>query len=149
MPRTLLVPVANFAALAMLLAGQNIATQCLAKADKDKGETLKENVAQADLVAVGKVTGTIDLGAGSFYYVTIELTEVLKGPKETKTIALRVGSVPGQDPPAYTNKGTEGVWLFGKEGNKVQDTQTRPLVSYVPKADEKTVRDILDKKSEK
>jgi hypothetical protein len=132
-------------AIVLLFLGHDI----LAKPDKDKGETLKENVTQAEVVGVGKVTGTIEVGAGSYYYITIELTEVLKGPKDTKTIALRVGSVPGQDPPAYTKKGTEGVWLFGKEGNKVQGTPTRPLVSYQPAGDAKAVKEILEKKDEK
>jgi hypothetical protein len=132
-------------AVVLLLAGQDIR----AKPDKEKPEALKENVSQAEVVGVGKVTGTIDLGAGSFYYVTIELTEVLKGPKDTKTIALRVSSVPGQDPPAYTKKGTEGVWLFGKAGNNVKNTETRPLISYLPAADAKAVREALDKKNDK
>src|SRR5947209_5259954 len=92
-------------AVLVLVAGQNLAAQ----PDKDKGDTLKENVAQAELVAIGKVTGTIDVGAGSFYYITIELTDVLKGQKDTKTIAVRVRSVPSEEPPAYTKKGTEGV----------------------------------------
>jgi hypothetical protein len=123
--------------------------EIVAKPDKDKAEVLKDNIAQAELVGVGKVTGTIETGAGSFYYVTIELTEIMKGPKDVKTIALRVSSVPGQDPPGYSKKGTEGVWLLGKEGKKVQDTPTRALVTYLPAADVKAIREILDKKDEK
>lgn len=110
------------------------------------GEALEKKIAQAELVAVGKTAGTIEVGAGSFYYVTIELTEVLKGPNEKKTVAIRVGSVPGREPPAYTKKGTEGVWLFGKAGNSVKEIETRMLLHYLPAEDLKAVRELLGKK---
>ena|ERR1043166_5666829 len=136
-------------AVLLLLAGRNIEAPDATTATQEKGETLNEKVAQADLVAVGKIAGTIEIGAGSFYYVTIELTEVLKGPKGKKTVAFRVGSVPGREPPPYTKKGTEGVWLLGKEAKSVQDIETRGLLFYLPAGELKAVRDILGKKAEK
>jgi hypothetical protein len=132
----------------LVIAGRTIEVQDPAK-PAEKAETLKVKIAQSELVAVGKISGTIEVGAGSFYYVTIELTEVLKGPKDKKTVAFRVGSVPGREPPPYTKKGTEGMWLLGKAGNNVQGVEIRGSVIYLPLTELPAVKDLLPKAKEK
>ena len=136
-------------AVLLILTGRSQGAQDAATAAQEAGEALRKKVDQAEVVAVGKVSGTIEVGAGSFYYVTIELTEALKGPKEKKAVAIRVGSVPGREPPAYTKKGTQGIWLLGKAGNSVKDIETRAMLFYLPAEDLKAVREILGKKAEK
>jgi len=131
----------------LLIAGRTIEAQDHGK-PAEKAEPLKEKVAQAELVAVGKITGTIEVGAGSFYYVTLELTDVLKGPKDKKKVAFRVGSVPGREPPPYTKKGSEGVWLLGNPGKSVMDVETRGLLSYLPLKELPAVREVLPKAKE-
>ena len=77
--------------------------------------------------------------------MTIELTEVLKGQTDKKTVAFRVGSVPGREPPPYTKKGTEGVWLFGKADRKVEGVEVRALVTYLPLKELPAVKEVLPK----
>src|SRR4051794_24982206 len=79
----------------------------------EKAETqLKQDLAAADIVVVGKVTETGLSAASSFDVGVIAVREVLKGDARTEKAHFKFASTGGGRVAPYGKKGVDGVWVL-------------------------------------
>jgi hypothetical protein len=123
----------------LLLAATTAAT---APADKPADE-LKDKIEKADIVVVGKVTQTGLSSASSFDVGVIEVSEVLKGKEDTKTVNFKFASSGNGNVAPYGKKGVEGVWVLGTEGKYMS---AREVLSFQPLKELDAVKKLLPKK---
>jgi hypothetical protein len=120
----------------------HIAAQPAGDKKKDKGLSLQERIAKADIVVVGKVTEVGLSAASSFDVGAIEVREVLKGNGKIKAVKFRFPSRGDEAAAAYGKKGVDGVWILGKEGGYMG---ARGVLSFQPLTDLKTVMELIAK----
>jgi hypothetical protein len=127
----------------LLTVGMSAAAQGPGQPGKEKaGTSLKQKVAAADLVVLGKVSQTGLSAASSFDVGVIEVREVLKGEAKTKTVHFKfISSGNGQIAP-YGKKGVDGVWILGKKGAYLE---AREVLAHLPPQDLNAVKEIIAK----
>jgi hypothetical protein len=113
-----------------------------APAKKEKpSDSLKDQIAKADIIVVGKVSKSGLSAASSFDVSAVDVRTVLKGPA-VKTVHIRT---PSRGITAPLGKvGTEGVWLLGKEGAYLS---ARNVVAFRPLGELDKVKEALPKKA--
>jgi hypothetical protein len=124
----------------LVVVGLGIAGQQPGKDQSDAA--LKQKLAAADLVVVGKVTQTGLSAASSFDVGVIEVGEVLRGDKAVKTANFRFTSTGSGKVAPYGKKGVEGVWILGKKGAYME---AREVLQYLPAEEAKNVKDLIAK----
>jgi hypothetical protein len=125
----------------LLALGTGAGAQDPAKPGKEKAEAeLKQKLASADLVVVGKVSRTGLSTASSFDVGVIDVREVLKGDAKTRTVHFRFASSGGGRVAPYGKKGVDGVWVLGKKGAYLD---ARPVLVYLPLQELAGVRKLL------
>ena len=132
----------RFTLFAALLAFLIQAGPGTADKPKDKKAELKKAIENADLILVGKVTKTGLSAASSFDVGLIEASKVLKGDAKIKSVRFRFQSSGSGAVAPYGKVGAEGVWLLSAEKAK---GAPRAVLSFQPRAEEKTVTALLKK----
>jgi hypothetical protein len=126
----------------VLTIGTVVGAQDPAKPDEKTDKALREKLAAADVVVVGKVTQTGLSSASSFDVGVIEVREVLKGDPKTKAVNFRFVSTGSGKVAPYGKVGVDGVWVLGKKGAYLE---AREVLLHLPPQEAKAVKEALGK----